>query len=426
MNNVSSKFLVSAAFAASMALSACGDNEDKPKSGPWYVPEEGTPERIAYDLDLTRYLNTAKPVQVSEYRGSDVYEFSPDDGPLCLRGATYRTSIREAEGSNDLLIFLQGGGACWSDFCLAVKQAPPGVPATAQLLNPTLESNPVKDFNVLYLPYCDGSLFIGDNDLDDNGDGKPDRFHRGLQNSSAAFSVGKERFPNPDRIVLAGSSGGGYGTIMTAFLVRYVWPDTPIFVINDSGTGIGKDGDPAFIDKLISEFGAEGFRPKDCPECFSDGHIIRLTSYLLGKDANMRVAVYTSWYDSVLGDTFLQIGRGAFADAIEKKTNEIHDQFPEQYRRFIIDDHAHTAVLGDVSGIVGTDIVNGVELPPNMLQLLGDLRIGTLQESIGDLTLGTWLKSFVDGDMDAWVDILEERTPLESDEDPDNEEPEAP
>lgn len=140
----------------------------------------------------------------------------------------------------------------------------------------------------------------------------------------------------------------------------------------------------------------------------------------------MRVAVYTSWYDSVLGDTFLQIGRGAFADAIEKKTNEIHDQFPEQYRRFIIDDHAHTAVLGDVSGIVGTDIVNGVELPPNMLQLLGDLRIGTLQESIGDLTLGTWLKSFVDGDMDAWVDILEERTPLESDEDPDNEEPEAP
>src|SRR5690606_41424075 len=51
-------------------------------------------------------------------------------------------------------------------------------------------------------------------------------------------------FPSPRRIVLAGSSGGGYGTILASFLVRYVYPGVPIDVVNDAGAGIAKEGDP--------------------------------------------------------------------------------------------------------------------------------------------------------------------------------------
>ena len=418
MNLTPVRGLLASAFmiASSFAFGACGDNDETIAPGPWYEPAEGTAERIAWDLGLVQYLNVAQPISITETKGSDVYEFDPADGPLCLRGAPFRTSIRRNDTSEDLLIFLQGGGACWSDFCLATKTAPPGVPPKGEVLDPTLERNPMRDWNVLYLPYCDGSLFIGDNDIDEDGDGSPDRFHRGLQNTSAALSVGHREFPSPNRIVLAGSSGGGYGTILASFLVRYVWPDTPIYIINDSGLGIGKEGDPSFVDQLISEFGAEKFRPTDCPDCFTDGHIIRLVDYLLSRDPNTKVAVFSAWYDSILADTFIQIGREAFAESTDAKSTEIHEAHPDQYRRFIIDDYSHTGILGNVSGVVGTDLVNGVEVPSNIMELLNELKINNLLASIGDLTLGDWLTSFINDDMDAWVDILAERTPLPTDD----------
>ena len=40
----------------------------------------------------------------------------------------------------------------------------------------TKPEGPLRDFDVLYLPYCDGSLFAGDRAVDENGDGTPELF----------------------------------------------------------------------------------------------------------------------------------------------------------------------------------------------------------------------------------------------------------
>ena len=73
------------------------------------------------------------------------------------------------------MIFLQGGGACWADFCSAFEETNSLPPA--EILNPSLQGNPVADWDVVYLPYCDGSLFAGDVDreLSDSivGEGEP-------------------------------------------------------------------------------------------------------------------------------------------------------------------------------------------------------------------------------------------------------------
>ena len=45
--------------------------------------------------------------------------------------------------------------------------APPGVPEV-DVLNPRLGVNPVKGWNVVYLPYCDGSFYGGDAEHDDD------------------------------------------------------------------------------------------------------------------------------------------------------------------------------------------------------------------------------------------------------------------
>src|SRR5690625_7109765 len=110
----------------------CADEESKdlesytpkePKDLELYTPTPGTPEAVAYDSGLTRYLGAATPI-VKERQDFTLYEFDAADGPVCMRGAPFRSMIRKAEGSNDLVIFLQGGGACWDDFCLAVINTP--------------------------------------------------------------------------------------------------------------------------------------------------------------------------------------------------------------------------------------------------------------------------------------------------------------
>lgn len=408
--------LLSLALTFAWSTTGCSDSDGSDTTlepGPWYEPEVGTPERIAYDMGVLRYLNAAEPVEVRNARIGTAYTFDQADGPACLRGLPYSASILDRE-SEDLVIFMQGGGACWSDFCLAVRAAPAGVPTTVNILSPTLEQNPVKDWNILYMPYCDGSLFVGDNVIEEE-DGRT-RIHAGLHNTSAALSMAYRQYPSPRRIMLAGSSGGAYGTAMVAFIVRYIWPDAPIYIVADSGLGIAHEGNRAFIDKLIGEFNAEAFLPEDCPTCGDDGHISDLTNYLLERDDNVKVAVFSSWYDSILSEVFLRIDPIDYQESLERATTAIHERHPEKYRRFIVDDITHTAMLGNVSGIVGSDPINGVELPPGMSDLLATVKIGLLADTnIGDLNLGDWLGHML-ADSDEWVDILETPSRVRDDE----------
>lgn len=369
-----------------------------------YEPEPGTPEAIAYEGGLTRHLGAALPREEAERAGGvTTFTFDPADGPVCMRGAAFRASIRETE-SEDLLIFLQGGGACWSDFCLAVTTAPAGIPRTDLLRNDP--ENPLGGWDVLYVPYCDGSLFAGERDVDEDGDGEPDRFHRGLANLSAALSVAALRFPSPRRIVLAGSSGGGFGTILAAYLVRYVYPGVPIDVLNDAGLGVARGDDPAFVGRIIDDFGARDFIPNDCEGCIDDGHITELVRHLLDRDPQVRVAAISSWYDYIISQVFLMSTPDAFRDALDAETTALHEAHPERYRRFIFDGEAHTALLGNVSGIVGSDL-GSVELPADAATLLSRVEIASMYErSIDGVTLASWIGAMV-SQGDAWRDLVE-------------------
>lgn len=241
---------------------------------------------------MSRLIGTSNIVQTQTVEDATAYTFG-DDRTGCMRGAPFTVST-EDRGSDDLILFLQGGGACWSDFCFAVTAAPAGVPRI-DLLNPDLPGNPVADWNVTYVPYCDGSLFAGDKDHDDDGDGTPDRFHRGLANLSASLDVARADFPDPKRVLLAGSSGGGFGSILAMPLVRHVFPEAELLVVNDSGVGVARgDADPGYVERLIREFDAEEVIPEDCPDCTANGHITGLVDWYLSQDDTVRIGVFSA------------------------------------------------------------------------------------------------------------------------------------
>lgn len=366
-------------------------------------PPDGTPARVAYDLGLTQYLDTAAPSQTERTGVITTFTFDPASGPQCLHGAPFRAAVREVKKSEDLLIFLQGGGACWSAFCLAVTAAPSGIPAV-DALDQELSANPFTGMDTLYVPYCDGSLFVGEREV--TTDAGVERRYHGLQNLSAALTMGYQTFPNPKRVVLVGASAGGYGTITAALLVRYVYPGVPIQVVDDSGLGLGHPDQPEFVGGILEEFNARRFIPSDCPDCLADGHLTGLVKYGLANDPALRVAAISSWDDLIIGHIFLQLDPQTFRDAVETKTGALHDAFPDRYRRFIYPGRAHTALLGDPTGIVGDDVTS-VDLPPDSVTLLSGITLESLMTArVGDVTLSSWLRAMLDGDDTAWSDTL--------------------
>lgn len=366
---------------------------------------------IAEALGITQYVGAIEPIEESRDGDETVYTFDPEQGPLCMRGAEFRASVRDS-GSEDLVIFLQGGGACWSEFCLAVTGAPGGVPG-ANILDPELEANPTRDWNAVYLPYCDGSFFAGDAEHDDNINDNGTRIHRGLANLTGALEVAADRFPSPRRILLAGSSGGAYGLLLAGPLVRHYYPDAELIVMADSGIGLARHGDPDYIQLPVDEFDVARFIPDDCERCITSGHLTGVISWFLDRDDNVRVGLFSSWYDSVLSRTFLQVPAAQFAEGLRVETDAVHAAHPDRFRRFIIDGTQHTTLLDDVTGIVGSDLT-AIELPPGAFQDLlgGDLVIGGMESTaIGELTMGEWLGAMIENDLGVWVDVQEEPSP---------------
>jgi hypothetical protein len=358
-------------------------------------------------LELDQYLGGVLPEPTVELVEGDetTYVWGVDDGPLCMRGAEYRVATRTGDPER-LLVFLQGGGACWDEFCLAVNSAPQGVP-DVNALDLALAENPLKEWSVVYLPYCDGSLFSGDIEHDDDGDGQTDRWHRGLQNLSAALDVAKRTHPAPREVLLTGSSAGGFGTLIATMLVRTNWPDAEILVFNDSGIGVTRGDNPAFLERILEQFNLTRFIPESCEECVVSGHITPLISWTLDRDPNIRIALFSSWYDTIIGKVFLKWDPVSLAAAIEEQTGALVQAHPDRVRRFIVDGTTHTAMLGDASGVIGSDI-GAIEIPPGFAAELSGVQIGGLRDTkIGDVSVGQWLEAFVTGSED-WVNLVED------------------
>lgn len=321
-------------------LAACSDGSDDQA---FIQAPPSSPFAEIYDQGIVRYLGLYSPM-LSEQDGAIInHFFAAGDGPVCGEGAPYSMATRD-QGSEDLMIFLEGGGACWSDFCFYVSEVTPGIPSSG-ILDPARDNNPVKDWNTVYVPYCDGSLHAGDIDIDTDGDGRSDRFHHGLHNLSAALDVAVRTFPAPRRIVLAGQSGGGLGTIFALPLVRYLYPGVPIDVIDDSGVGVLKPGKPEFLQQIIAEWNIGAFIPDSCANCIAaDGHLTDYLNWQLDQDPDVRRGMLSYTRDVNLADLFLQIGGAAFEAGLLQEMREQEDAHPDRMRSWLVEGNGHTFV----------------------------------------------------------------------------------
>ena len=225
----------------------------------------------------------------------------------------------------------------------------------------------------------------------------------GLGVLSGALRTIRDVFPEPSRVLLTGSSAGGFGTIPASMLVRATYPETRLQVFNDSGVGLGRPAEPDFIETILEEQGIAPLIPQSCLDCSADGHITRLVRWILERDPEMEIAVFSSFHDSIITGVFLDIDETLFEEALLKETSALHALFPDRYRRFLVTGQEHTVLLGNPIGIVGEDL-DGLEFSDNAMAGLGNVSLGGLDRTdIDEFTAGMWLRAFVE-DTELWTD----------------------
>jgi len=376
---------LSALPALLVLLSACGKDD------------AAVPFAEVRDQGADRYLGSFEPA-TSEPDPDDAsvinHAFDPLAGPMCMLGGTYRTMTRD-QGSDDLLIFLQGGGMCTSDLCLAVTTAPAGIPPL-DVLDPAKSTNPFRDWSTVYAPYCDGSLFAGDVELDTDGDGEADRFQYGLKNLSATLDLASATFPEPRRVMLAGSSGGGYGTLIAVMLTRWTYPDAELLVFNDAGVGLGIEGEPDFLRDILDEFQARDLIPASQESIIDGGHLTPLLSWQLDEDPDLRIAAFSAYEDYVISQMYLEVDGDDFSGWLEDELEAVHDQHPDRFQSFLVDGFIHTTLLGTPEGF----IEGSSEELDALNELLGDID----STEVDGVNIAAWTEAMLSGSQD-WVSL---------------------
>ncbi|MBW2292988.1 MAG: hypothetical protein JRG94_11870 [Deltaproteobacteria bacterium] len=310
---------------------------------------------------VDKYVGDFTPISSEDIgEGWTKHTFDPDggNGPICIAGTPYSAYTKQGNPSK-LLIMLQGGGACWQDFyfcnILEESQAPPpepvGIWGESYDTGSEIIPNPIGDWSIVYMPYCDGSVFSGDNDVvDANFPFGPVRFHRGLRNLTAGIDLAKATFANPHQVMVAGSSAGGVGAAGFApFLARFAYGNfTRLSVFNDAGPVAVNLNETAAIQARAADWQFGKFYPASCTECDEEGQATAIIDWRLANDRTIHEAFYETDADGT-NRFFLNVPtQEAYREIIVTEHGKLHDAYPHRYKRFIVSgDTSHTALQFD-------------------------------------------------------------------------------
>ena len=250
----------------------------------------------------------------------------------CGDGSTVGIGINLNASTSRVLIYFEGGGACWDqltcvtehtavNFTSGYTQANFNTESTTTsylaeqggFFDRTAAANPFKDYSYVYIPYCTGDVHAGSN-VASYG------MHVGHENFTAFLQRIVPTFPSTDRVVLAGSSAGGVGALYNWPRTQQVFGNIRVDLIDDSGTLM-----PADVSSLRSGGSIEptwrsswnlaATLPSACTGCATD--LSAYYGYAAGLLPNSRGAVISYKSDTVI-PTFYGITGAQFTTGLQE------------------------------------------------------------------------------------------------------------
>jgi Pectinacetylesterase len=174
----------------------------------------------------------ARPLRIA----TRVNLLRPGGETKCAKDGEYAFSVRP--GAKDkLLVWFEGGGACWrgkeclrEQFYRAQPDSAVTGPRDQGIFDQADPANPFTEYSTVIVRYCTGDIHLGDRDAtytlrDDTGESrKVTIHHRGQANAMTVLRWVHENFPAPRDIFVSGTSGGAYPTPFYASLLARHYP----------------------------------------------------------------------------------------------------------------------------------------------------------------------------------------------------------
>ena len=175
-------------------------------------------------------------------------------GGLCSAGTPFQFYTKVSSNSDNLLIYFNGGGACWfGEACDLNSQPNVHSPfADMDANNPSLgdgifvgdrAENPFQNYDMVFIPYCTGDVHIGGGEQfytytdAEGGEVTVNTYHNGYENSTTVLNWIYQHFPSADRVVIGGSSAGAIGSSFYAGMVAEHYSNVPVVLIADAAGG---------------------------------------------------------------------------------------------------------------------------------------------------------------------------------------------
>jgi hypothetical protein len=328
----------------SLASISCGDNR----------PYQGVPR------DLPPLTATA-----GTWTWIDVPESQCDDGSPTGFAVN-------PQDTSDLFIFFEGGGACWDALtCVAAQTATKGPVgstewATRQTSLPApfdrgRASNPFRNATMVYIPYCTGDLHVGDNLAVYQG---LNYYHKGRPDTVAFLSRVASTWTDPGRVVVSGSSAGGYGAALTYDLTRKTFPNARMYLVDDAGPLLEGNAVPA-AERMawISAWNIGGLIDDLCTGCRDDFSLLH--NLLTTRYPNDRLALLSSLQDVTIR-TYFMLTPEAFQLALLQLIAD-HIAPTLAFKTFVITGQQHTLL-----GTMTSSTTNNVVLEPWLDDMVND------------------------------------------------------
>jgi hypothetical protein len=161
----------------------------------------------------------------------------------CRDGSATGVGINLNPASTKVMIFLEGGGACFNQltcqnnpshfdaasFSSQFSGAQPG------LFDRTNAANPLRDWSFVYVPYCTGDVHAGAQPSGQVQGVSGTQAFVGYQNVSAYLQRLVPTFAGASQVLVTGISAGGFGAAANYDQVAAAFAPIPVDLIDDSG-----------------------------------------------------------------------------------------------------------------------------------------------------------------------------------------------
>jgi hypothetical protein len=280
-------------------------------------------------------------------------------GSTCADGSQTGFGVNLTDTSDDVLIFMEGGGACWdgqscwgpvqtafyvaTGYGKAEFQADPQIGAI-YTLNRDDTDNAFKDKNIVYIPYCTGDSYAGDNvaSLDYLGTTHDTHF-KGYANVGLFLQRIVPTFPKAKHVWLSGDSAGGFGSSFNFARTQDAFKTARVDVLDDSGQPIAPD--PARWALWRSAWNMQV--PADCPACqVSPAGFV---DYYRTKYPASRFGLVSFDYDSVI-PTFMNLTSFQFHDELYLMLGKMDGEWLNG-RYFILPGSSHVGLATPTSAL---------------------------------------------------------------------------